>query len=348
MNKLPRVLINLTKIVHNYRKINERCLKKGITLTGVIKGVAGDGRVINSLIDAGLIEIGDSRLENLVKIEAGRGVRKMLLRLPSQSRIDETVKYSDISLNSEITTIEKLEQSAGKHQVLLMADLGDRREGVLEDQLSELAGFCSNLKNVQVIGLGANFSCFAGVMPTVAKLKKLAALGDFLKTEFGLPIQYISGGNSSSLPLLYSEELPSGVNHLRIGEGILLGRETLNGDPLPDLFQDAFTMEAEIIQSQWKPSTPEGEQRFDAFGRKPDLPVLDAGIRLLLNIGQQDTPLAGLTPFDPGLTVMGGSSDYLVLAAAKSVPVGQVIQFLPNYWSLLALMTSPYVEKVYL
>jgi ornithine racemase len=350
MNKLPRVLIDLSKIVHNYQKIKERCSNAGITLTGVIKGVAGDLKIIQTLVDAGLEEIGDSRLENLKKFKDYRRVRKMMLRLPAPSRIEETIQYSNISLNTEIATLERLNQLATSdpHQVFLMVDLGDRREGVIEDHLQELADCCRHYKNIQVIGLGTNFSCFAGVIPTVAKLVKLANLANDLKIEFGFPLHYISGGNSSSLPLLYSGMIPPTVNHLRVGEGILLGRETLNGSILPDLFPDAFMVEAEIIQAQWKPAQPDGIQGLDAFGRQPDLPKVESGIRLLLNLGHQDTPLSGLTAIDPEVTILGGSSDYMVLASNKSLQVGKAMQFVPNYWSMLGLMTSPYVDKVYI
>ncbi|HBE79986.1 MAG TPA: alanine racemase, partial [Firmicutes bacterium] len=181
-----------------------------------------------------------------------------------------------------------------------------------------------------------------------AKLDKLVTLANIIEAELGVTLDYISGGNSSSLPLLYSGTLPTGINHLRIGEGMLLGRETLTGNLLPDLFRDAFVVEAEIIQAQWKPAEPDGETGLDAFGRKPELPKVEPGIRLLVNLGHQDTPLSGLAPLDPGLTVLGGSSDYLVMAAKDRLKVGQVVRFLPNYWSLLGLMTSPYVEKVYI
>jgi predicted amino acid racemase len=348
MNNLPRVLIDITKIVHNYRKINEHCIHAGVTLTGVVKGIAGDCRIIGALIEAGLIEIGDSRLENLAKIKSGCPVHKMLLRLPALSRLAEVVQYSDISLNTEIAVLETLNQSAGNHQVFLMVDLGDRREGVLEEDLLKLASQCLKLKNIHLQGLGTNFSCFAGVMPSRAKLDKLVALAQAIEGELGVKLDYVSGGNSSSLPLLYSGKLPTRINHLRIGEGILLGRETLTGNLLPELFDDAFIVEAEIIQAQWKPADPDGETGLDAFGRKPELPKIEAGIRLLVNLGHQDTPLTGLTPLDPRLTVMGGSSDYLVMASDHVIKVGEVVRFLPNYWSLLGLMTSPYVEKVYI
>lgn len=348
MNKLPRVLIHLAKLVHNYQKIQQRCLQAGITLTLVAKGVAGDSRILHTLIDAGITNIGDSRLENLAVLKSCRHVSKMLLRLPALSRIPDVIKYSDISLNTELRALETLNQFDAHHQVFLMIDLGDRREGVLEEELLQLASECHKLQNIQLQGIGSNFSCFAGVKPSPAKLEKLVCLARVIENEQGIKLDYISGGNSSSLPLLYSGKIPPGVNHLRIGEGIFLGRETLTGSILPELYHDAFIVEAEITQSQWKPAGADGETGLDAFGRRPDLPKVEAGTRLLLNLGHQDTPLTGLTPLDPELIIMGGSSDYLVMAAKRCFKVGEVVQFLPNYWSLLGLMTSPYVEKVYL
>jgi predicted amino acid racemase len=348
MTKMPRVLIHLEKIVHNYQKILQRCREAGITLTVVVKGVAGDSRILHTLIDAGLTNIGDSRLENLAPLQSCRNVSKMLLRLPALSRISEVVQYSDISLNTELAALEALNQSSAHHQVFLMVDLGDRREGVMEDHFLQLAWQCLKFQNLQLQGIGSNFSCFAGVKPSSVKLTKLVCLSRLIENECGIRLKFISGGNSSSLPLLYSGEIPSGVNHLRIGEGILLGRETLTGSPLPELYHDAFIVEAEITQAQWKPSEPDGETGMDAFGRKPELPSVEAGMRLLLNLGHQDGPLTGLTPLDPELLIMGGSSDYLVMAAKSCPKVGGIVQFLPNYWSLLGLMTSPYVEKVYL
>lgn len=348
MSKLPRVVIDLPKIVHNYQTIEARCRKVGIALSGVVKGVAGDLRVIGALIEAGLSELGDSRLENLKQIARFSQVRKMLLRVPSPSRIVETLQYSDISLNSESEVLVQLNCSATKHQVVLMVDLGDLREGVMENELGKLGRLCRGLPNLHVIGLGANFSCFTGVKPTVAKLEHLAKLADFLTAEYQLPLNFVSGGNSSSLSLLYSGTIPDRINHLRIGEGILLGRETLDGNLLPDLYHDAFIVEAEVVQVQWKPATPEGEIGYDAFGRNPEIPFVEAGNRILLSIGHQDTPLNGLKPIDPDFTLLGGSSDYAVLASRKKCQVGQVLQLTPNYWSMLGLMTSPYVTKKYL
>jgi predicted amino acid racemase len=175
----------------------------------------------------------------------------------------------------------------------------------------------------------------------------LTALAEQLRAEFQWPLPFVSGGNSSSLPLLYGQQLPSGITHLRVGEGILLGRETLLGTQLPDLFPDVFYVEAEILQVQWKPGQAAGLVGRDAFGRKPAVPELQAGPRLLLGIGEQETPLSGLTPLEPGITILGGSSDYMVAATEEPYQVGQTVRFAPNYWSLLALFSSRYVTREY-
>lgn len=345
---LPRILINIPKIVHNFERLEEQCRRSGVALTGVVKGIAGDFRIVEALVAAGLKELGDSRIENLERYSVLPGLNRVLLRLPSISKLEKVVRFADISLNSELETIAALDEMGNHHRIMLMVDLGDRREGVLENEIIELARFCGKLKHTYVIGVGANFSCFAGVKPTTEKLTTLIEIAALLKEEFHLPIQYVSGGNSSSLPLLYSHTLPAGINHLRVGEGILLGRETLTGEILPDMFSDAFIVEAEVLQSRWKPALADGEIGRDAFGRKPEKPDVLDGYRLLVNLGQQDTALSGLTSLEPGIKILGGSSDYLVLASRERFKVGAAIRFLPSYWGLLALMTSPYVEKYYM
>ncbi len=344
---LPRVIIDIPKIVHNFQSIHKQCLKYGVALTGVVKGVAGDFRIVEALVAAGLKDLGDSRIENLERYTVLPGINRVLLRLPGIERLKQVVRFADASLNAEPETIAALDRIGDRHRIFLMVDLGDRREGVLESEINEVARFCQGLKNTEVIGVGANFSCFAGVKPGAEKLAALVSIATVLKEEYHLPIQYVSGGNSSSLPMLYSNSLVSGINHLRVGEGILLGRETLTGGLLPDLFPDAFLVEAEVLQARWKPALADGEIGRDAFGRKPEIPDVGDGYRVLINLGQQDTALSGLTSLDPGVKILGGSSDYLVLASEERLKVGSIIRFSPNYWGLLALMTSPYVEKCY-
>ena len=59
--------------------------------------------------------------------------------------------------------------------------------------------------------------------------------------------------------MLEGGRLPEGINHLRIGEAYLLGRETSYGNRVGDLYTDVFTLRAQIIECRRKPSIPEGK-----------------------------------------------------------------------------------------
>lgn len=351
MNNTPRVLIHPAKLIDNYRTIQRRCSQAGIEITAVVKGVAGDRRIIQTFVDNGITDLGDSRIDNLRFLIGDHRVCPTLLRLPAISGLDDVLQYTRRSLNAEIEVLRLLNQRASAvriiHEVMLMVDLGDLREGVDPADLGRLAKECQTLTSLRVTGIGTNFSCFAGVPPSEGKLKQLVELGRLLRDEYGFPIQWISGGNSSSLPLVYNGTIPSGINHLRIGEGILLGKETLYGKRLPDLHPDAFIVEAEVLQSQIKRNRPEGETGRNAFGQTAVIPDVEAGYRVLLNIGAQDAALNGLTPLDPGITILGGSSDYLVAASRERLPVGTRLQFIPDYWSLLSTMSTAYIRKEY-
>ncbi len=158
----------------------------------------------------------------------------------------------------------------------------------------------------------------------------------------------LSGGNSANLPLLASGGMPKEINHFRIGEAITLGRNVLDRSPWPGTRQDTFRIVAEVVEVERKPSIPIGHRGQDAFGghdrvRRPGRPQA----RHL----QHRPPGRGRRrhhPGRPGIIVLGGSSDHLVLdveEADEEVKVGDELGFFPSYGSLLAATTSPYVQK---
>jgi len=65
-------------------------------------------------------------------------------------------------------------------------------------------------------------------------------------------------------------------------------------------------------------------------------------------IGRQDIDAEGLIPRDMRITVLGASSDHLIvdLTAASGYEVGSVVEFGVTYGSLLKAYTSPYLDKV--
>ena len=160
----------------------------------------------------------------------------------------------------------------------------------------------------------------------------------------------ISGGNSSSIYLIWKEGLPEGINNLRLGESFLLGNDTAYGETVPGCVHDTLTLEAQIVELKEKPSLPIGEVGVDAFGEKPYYE--DRGImkRAIIAVGKQDTDLGGMIPTDAQIEIMGGSSDHTILDVThsdKEYKGGDIVTFTVEYGAMLKLATSPYVEKVY-
>ena len=105
-----------------------------------------------------------------------------------------------------------------------------------------------------------------------------------------------------------SGRMPRRVNHARIGEAILLGRETTHRQPLPGAFQDAFMLHAEVLELKRKPSLPIGARGENAFGHLTTFENHGVMTRALLNIGREEVEVEGLTPQDSRLTILGASS----------------------------------------
>jgi predicted amino acid racemase len=349
----PYLTIDLDKIEHNARTIVGLCTQHGITVTGVTKGVCGHPDVAQAMLRGGVASIGESHLENIRRLRsAGVNTSYMLLRLPPLSQVDEIVEAADVSLNSELAVLAGLSQAAHRcdrvHDVVLMVDLGDLREGIWPADLVHFVREALRLSGVRITGIGTNLACFGAVAPSVENMRRLVELAREIEETLGVTLDCISGANSSGLGLIASGHMPQRVNHARIGEAILLGRETVQRRPWPDTFQDAFLLHAEVLELRRKPSVPIGEPCEDAFGKYPTFEDRGETLRALLDIGREDVDIEGLTPVDRGVVILGGSSDYLVVdvnQAGGRLRVGAEIAFAPKYGALLAAMTSEYVEK---
>lgn len=349
----PYLNIELDKIEHNARTIVGLCQDHGIEVTGVTKVTCGNPHVARAMLRGGVTAIADSRLENIQRLkQAGVESLYMLLRLPPLSAVETVVANVDVSLNSELAVLEALSDAAqarGKiHDVILIVDLGDLREGIWADDLIPFVKAAKTLPAIRIKGLGTNLACFAGLIPNTENMQRLVELANEVEQQFKLQLEWLSGINSSGLNLIASGGMPKQVNHARIGEAMLLGCETTHRTPWPDTWQDAFLLHAEVLELKQKPSAPQGELGEDAFGHHPEFTQRGESLRALLNVGREDIDVQGITPLDERLVVLGASSGYLavdVSDATKHIKVGDTIAFTLNYSALLTAMTSVYVKK---
>ncbi|MCB0278142.1 MAG: alanine/ornithine racemase family PLP-dependent enzyme [Calditrichaeota bacterium] len=348
----PRLEINLKKINENSTALSQLYNKRGIQIIPVSKAVLGNPRIVQAMIQADTRYIADSRLENIQRMKDGGIKSKFVLLRSCPGAAELTVKLADISLNTEIQTVRKLSRCAAKvnkiHQVILMVEMGDLREGIMPTDLFDFIDETLTMDHLELIGIGCNLACYGGVKPNKKKMHCFSELSTKIERQFKIQLQIVSAGNSANYDWFRQTQQIGKINNLRLGESILLGRETLKRKPIPNLHTDAFKLVAEVIESKRKPSIPDGEISQDAFGNLPVFKDRGDHQRLIVALGRQDVPPSSLNPQDR-LELLGASSDHLIIDdKTESIDVGDEISFEINYGGLLAAMTSPYVYKHYI
>ncbi|SDB97202.1 alanine/ornithine racemase family PLP-dependent enzyme [Shouchella lonarensis] len=354
----PLLHINLAKIKHNTASLVKTAHAQGLKVAGITKGCCGNIAFAEAQMAAGVDFLADSRIENLKNMHT-LNIKKMLLRSPRLSEVDDVVTHADYSLNSSTTIIRALGAAATKkqvtHAVILMIDIGDLREGIWHENTDDIyhtARVAIDTEGIELVGIGTNVTCLGGIMPTVENYQKVITIAKEIRREFSIPLPIVSGGNSSILPMLYEEKIPTGITHLRINQSIFLGIEIGYGNPIPNWASDIVTLQAEMIEVQTKPSYPQGERaQMNAFGAIPTFKDKGTRRRAIVALGRQDMDLSGLIPTVPGITIEGASSDHVVLDITDSpydYDVGEAITFrVSSYASMITAMASHYIDTLF-
>lgn len=324
----PVLDVDLEAIRENAHIMCELCAGHGISVAGVIKFSDGDLSLSKAYADGGCRQIASSRTVHLKEIkEAYPEITTMLIRIPMMSEADQVVQSCDISLNSEESVLRCLNEAARRkgivHNVILMQDVGDRREGVYgRESLIRLALVVENeLESLHLMGIGASFACVSGVLPDRDNLNELAESASEIEELIGRELEIVSGGSSITLTMIAADtQIPSKINHLRIGGAIAnpIGIRKNRGVIIDGMREDAFRLTAEIIEAGEKPSPP-GGRRKNWSGNI--IEIEDRGVRrrAIAAIGSQDIgDCRQLIPLDPGVFVIAGSSDHTVLDVTES------------------------------
>ncbi|MGI6212455.1 MAG: alanine racemase [Anaerovoracaceae bacterium] len=354
IHEYPRLTIDLGHLKENVEYYVRRCAEHGISVAGVIKGMNGIPELSRMFDLGGCAQIASSRIEQIAACRGDTisGKPCMMIRIPMLSEVPDVIRWTDYSLNSDPDVLRALDAEAARqgkcHKVVIMADLGDLREGFWDK--NELVKTCvwveRDLAHLELAGVGTNVGCYGSVLPTAEKLQELVELARKVEEAIGRKLEIVSGGATSSFLRVADGTIPEGINHLRCGEGILLARDLplYYGLQLPDMHHDVFTFEAEIVEVKEKPSYPVGEIGVDAFGHRPHYE--DRGMRLkaIAAAGRVDYgDPQDLFPRDPGVTVLGASSDHTILDITDSETqyrTGDIIRFDVNYGSNVFLTAS--------
>lgn len=357
MSVYPCLEIYPRRIRQNAVILRRLCLEHGIEPAAVLKGFQALPAITDAIVEAGYTCLASAYLPHLQAVRRrGYPVRTMALRIPMLSETEELVATSDISLNSQWETLQAINAAAraqGKrHQAILMRDLGDLREGIIDrEQFIHTA--CQverGLDAVELLGVGANLSCYGGIIPTADNLSQLVADARAIEAEIGRPLAVVSGGSTSSLPLLVHGGMPAGINQLRLGEALAVPCDLIDywQSPLPGLSNQALLFCAEIIELGSKPTRPIGRMGRNGLGEENVFADRGWRRRALLAAGVfQSGDEQKLIPCDPGAQILGASSDHLIVDIEDSAAryrLGDSMAFQLHYKAMLFVTANPMVR----
>jgi len=345
-----------SELRHNYEFLDRLFKKHGVKWGITTKLLCGNSAFLKEVIDLGVGEVHDSRISNLKIIkEIDPETLTIYIKPPPKDAIPDVVRYADISLNTELSTLHELSDEAVKqervHKVIIMIEMGDLREGVMREDLIQFYEKVFRLPGIEVVGLGTNLNCLHGVMPDGDKLIQLALYKQIIELRFKKKIPLVSGGTTVTIPLLLRNQLPTGVNHFRVGEALFFGKNLFTDGVIEGLSDQVLELYSQIIEISEKPVVPTGELGVNPQGKTTEIAEDDYGktsYRAIIDIGVLDIQPDYLIPVDDHIKIQDASSDMLILDVGTNengYKVGDMIRFKLKYMGALGLMSSDYIEK---
>ncbi|WP_299851876.1 alanine/ornithine racemase family PLP-dependent enzyme [uncultured Roseovarius sp.] len=347
----PRIDVDLEKIRLNAQCLVNRLKPRGIGVTGVTKAVCGHPDIANAMLHGGVTGLAETRIANAERMRrAGIACPISMLRTPMLSQIDRITKSCGASYNTEIAVIASLAEASLRqnevHNIILMVEMGDMREGIEPGDLETIARQVTRMPGVALKGIGANYACLNGMVPDNETMLDFSMLANDIEGACGPFIETVSGGNSANLPWAMSSQKTGRINDLRLGEAILLGVDPISGQQIGGLYRDAFTLTAEVIEAKSKPEPPTALISETASSGLRLVPDCCDKKRSILAIGHQDIDISGLV-FPPGIVPVGATSDHLVVEAYdQGLQVGSEVSFQLKYSALMRSMSAPGIEKI--
>lgn len=365
---MAELIIQTTKIKDNIKYLSAYFKKHNIYWSLITKVFSGDKEFLRNVLTDEVIKnidsVGDSRLTSLKNLkEVNPAMRTIYIKPPAKIYADDIIKYADISLNSSFTTIIALNEAAKKvnkvHQVIIMVELGELREGINRTQLMSFYEKVFELSNINIIGIGSNLGCMYGIEPTYDKLLQLSLYKELISAKFNKELKYVSGGTSITLPLIENKVIPKEINHFRIGEAVFFGVSPLENKQFKELSVDAFEFTANIIELEEKKMIPDGIISDANIGHSAVFDTQDisgTSIKAILDFGLLDVDQKDIEFIDATLNFVGITSDMLVIDIGKNkteegnqkYKIGDKIHFKPSYMAVARLLNSKFIAKKYL
>lgn len=364
---MAELKIHINEIIDNIKKLSAIFEEHDKEWSLITKVFSGDTEFLKRILTDDVIEgihsVGDSRLTSLKNLKAvNPKMRTIYIKPPAKIYADLVVKYADISLNSSYETIKALNEAAKKqnkvHEIIIMIELGELREGVKRDDIIDFYKKVFNFSNIKVVGLGSNLGCMYGVEPTFDKLLQIVLYKELTETKFKQKMEFVSGGSSITLPLLGKDTIPADMNHFRVGEAAFFGTSPLDNEQFADLSTETFNFYANIIELEEKKIVPDGIISDASIGHTAEFSDDDLGettYKAILDFGLLDVDREEIEVKDKNIKFVGITSDMTVVDIGnnktadgkKKYKVGDKICFKPSYMGVARLLNSKFIDKMF-
>jgi len=350
------IKLNKQKLKENFEFLDKLFKENNIQWAVVSKLLCGDRLYLKELISLGMKQICDSRVSNLRIVKSiDPTIETLYIKPPAKRTLKGVVQYADVSFNTEFETIKLLSKEAVKqqktHKVMIMIEMGELREGVMRDDFMDFYAKVFELPNIEVVGIGTNLTCLYGVLPNEDKLIQLSLYKQLIESKFNTKIPWVSGGASVSIPLIFQNKMPKGINHFRVGETLFLGTDVYHNEPFEMMHNDVIKLYAEIIELIEKPKVPSGEMGLNVEGEAYEFGDKEGSQfshRAILDIGSLDVDTTHMRSVTHDIEFIGSSSDMIVVDLGDNpdnLKVGNLLEFELDYMGALRLLNSKYIDK---
>ncbi|WP_369049496.1 alanine racemase [Tenacibaculum sp. UWU-22] len=364
---MAELIIHSEKIKENIKYLSNYFETHNVKWSLITKVFSGDKTFLKTILTKDVIEkinsVGDSRLTSLRNLkEVNPNLQTIYIKPPAEIYANDIVEYADISLNTSLSTIEALNESAKKkgliHKIIIMIELGELREGVNRENIIGFYKKVFNFSNIEVIGIGSNLGCMYGVEPSYDKLLQLSLYKELISAKFNKNLNLISGGTSITLPLIESNVIPKEINHFRVGEAAFFGISPLDGKPFKELYTDTFEFYANIIELKEKNIVPDGlisDANIGQTSEYNESDITETSYKAILDFGLLDVDKEDISTDDKSISFVGITSDMLVIDIGDNktklgrpkFKVGDKIKFKLNYMAVARLLNSKFIDKIY-
>ncbi|MBC8440575.1 MAG: alanine racemase [Deltaproteobacteria bacterium] len=353
---MAQLTIDIKKLKHNIQFLVQHCNNFGLKITGILKGSGLNPIIIHEMISNGIDNVGFSNLPVNNTYEKVFPQKPVFISLPSIHNLSNIIQYFGTSFNSEISVIKKINEvlieEDRSHNIILMVDTGDLREGVLPENVVDIVKQIHEIKNLRLdfSGIGANLGCCAGMIPNEQNINILQELAIQIETQLSLPVKTISIGGSVMLDWLETSRLPDKINQIRLGEAIFLGNIPTIDKKHKDLHDDVLIFRSDVLETSEKRIDQPKNIGKNAFGYKPEFLHTGVRKRAIMNFGICDTYPEGLQPVGDGLEIVCVNSNYTIIDFTNSredLKPGDFVEFKMNYMSMHQSFISPFTSIIY-